>query len=272
VVGTQLGAWPDWVRGATDLNVIGAVDTTRATAFPVTLAALVGAAALAWRRWYGPALRLDLFALALVGATYVAATRIVGDVFPYIVRWTWAVGALAWIAIGWTLVSWLREPVRRSDPRVGRAVVGLGVAAVIVSSAVGVVDALDAGTPEPEASPRIARLTAAVEQELARHPGDGVVEIQMMDSPDSIFGGAGSIWTGAGIANLLDQRGYDVRVSPDLEFAYGRDWVVDPDEAVRLRVLPADTPEVGLVRDRGDYDQIARAGHTHVFVEPGAPR
>jgi hypothetical protein len=269
VVANQLGAWPDWVRGATDLNVIGALDFEGGAAFPFALALLVGAIALAWRYPCTDALLLDALAAALVVASFIAATRVVGEVFPYLVKWTWVVGALVWIAIAWSAIAAMRTRPVADDPQVARLGLGVGIALIVVLSAVCTLDAADAGSPEPGVSWRIARFTAAVEKELARVPGRGVVEIQMMDSPDSIFGGAGSLWTGAGIADLLDQHDVDVRVAPDLAFAYTPDYVVGADDEVRLEVMPVDRAELPRV-DRNVWREVARAGETTIFVREGA--
>ncbi len=270
VVADQLGVWPDWIRATTDLNVIGALDLGHGAALPVALVLLVAAGVLAWRTHRTEALVLDLLAGSLVVAAFVSVTRVVGEVFPYLVKWTWAVGALVWIAIAWSVVDAGRtRPSARAAP-IGRVVLGIGIALVAALSVVCTVDAVDAGTPEPLASRRIARFTAAVEDELGRVTGPGVVEIRMMDSPGSIFGGAGSLWTGAGIANLLDQRGVDVRVAPELGFAYTDDYVIGPDTRTRLVVMPVDTPEVPQV-DTSVWREIAHAGDTTLFARDGAP-
>jgi hypothetical protein len=270
VVADQLGVWPDWVRGATDLDVIGALDVGGGATLPVALALLVAAGVLAWRSRRPEALVLDLLAGALVVAAFVAVTRIVGEVFPYLVKWTWAVGALVWIAIAWSVVDAVRMRSFAHDVPVRRVALGAGVVVIAVLGVVCTVDAIDAGTPEPVASRRIARFTGAVEDELARNDRPGTVEIRMMDSPDSIFGGAGSLWTGAGIANLLDQRGVEVRVAPELGFAYTNDHVIGPGARRRLVVMPVDSPEVPRV-DTSVWRELAHAGDTTLFVRDGAP-
>ena len=261
VVASQVGAWPDWVRGSTDLNVIGALDFTHSTPVPLTLVVLVGATVLAWRRGATDALRLDLLTLALIIASFVAVSRIVDDVFPYLVKWTWAVGALAWIAIAWSVITALRGRTRgpEIDAQVARFAFGVGLVAVVALSAACTIDAADAGTPDPITSRHIGQLTDAVERELATTPDDGVVEIRA-------HGGAGSLWGGAGIADRLDQHGVEVRVAPDLQFAYGPDFVVRPDENVRLLVMPVDAVEAPAVRALGGWEEISRAGGTHLFV------
>jgi hypothetical protein len=104
---------------------------------------------------------------------------------------------------------------------------------------------------------------------LRKTPGDGVVVIEAMESSEALFGGAGSLWTGAGIANLLDQHGVEVRVAPELEFAYGPGEVLAPGERVRLVVMSVDEPELPLV-DRSVWEEIGVAGSTHLFVRvPG---
>ena len=181
--------------------------------------------------------------------------------FPYLVKWTWAVGALAWIAIAWSVVTALRGRPHGPgiDAQVARFAFAVGLVAVVALSVACTIDAADAGTPDPITSRHIGRLTDAVERELATAPDDGVVEIRA-------HGGAGSLWGGAGIADRLDQHGVEVRVAPDLQFAYGADFVVRPDENVRLVVMPVDAVDAPAVRALGGWEEISRAGGTHLFV------
>ena len=271
VVANQLGAWPDWVRGATDLNVIGALDFEGGAAFPFALALLVGAIALAWRYRCTDALLLDALAAALVVASFIAATRVVDEVFPYLVKWTWVVGALVWIAIAWSAIAAMRtasggrrsagrSPRPRRRDRTRRGVVRR-VHPRRRRRRAPPSRACHGASPD---SPRRSR------RSWRRVPGRGVVEIRMMDSPDSIFGGAGSLWTGAGIADLLDQHDVDVRVAPDLAFAYTPDYVVGADDQVRLEVMPVDRPELPRV-DRNVWREVARAGETTIFVRARVP-
>jgi hypothetical protein len=266
VVVTQLGLWPDWLRGTTDLNVIGALDTS-SSPVPFVLVALVIATAVAWRTRRRDALALDLLVLALVGSMFAATTRIVGEVYPYLVEWTKVGGAIAWVAIGWTVITALDERAQRAAPDETpsgtwrRVAVAVGIGALAVSSVVATVDAADAGTPLAPDSRRVAAFTDAVERELARTPGDGAVEIRGT--------GGGNIWMGAGIANLLDERGYDVVVGPELEYVYGSDFVRAPGDRVRLVVEPTELDQGERLEREGGWTQIKRAGYRHLYAKPG---
>jgi hypothetical protein len=39
-------------------------------------------------------------------AGFVSVSRIVGEIFPYLVIWTWALGMLTWVAISCSVVRW----------------------------------------------------------------------------------------------------------------------------------------------------------------------
>jgi hypothetical protein len=288
VLSAQFGVWPDWLSGHTSSGLLGAFGVTQAAPFPVVLLLLGVTTVLAWRFRRGSlgsgsrapgdrtaaAIRLHLLVGVLVAASFVAVTRIVGDVWDYLVKWLWALGALAWIAILISIVEIVRSRTRpRLEERqrvVGRVALGLGVASLLVLGVVGASVAATAGTPDAALSRRIATLTDAVERVLVRAPPHGVVEIRKFGA-SGLFGGAGeiSVWNGAGIADSLEQRGTDVRVAPDLGFAYGDDRVTDKHERVRLVVLPVAAPDVDKIRAAGTWRQITRDGSVHLFVQPG---
>jgi hypothetical protein len=259
VMASQLSAWPEWLRGRGKPNIYtGAVDLSGATPLAVGLVALVGAAVVAWFRGKD-AFRLDVIVLAAVAAGFVAVTRIVGEIFPYLVRWSWAVGMLAWLAIVWTVVTaW---QARRSTPSardraIGRWALVLVGAGFVVVTVMNTASAIDAGNPDPYGSRFVHVLTRDVQSRLPR--GDGVVEIRSI-------GGAGSTWTGAGIADQLEKDGQATRVEPSLEFAYGPDRVLDG-ERVKLVVLPVETGELAEARALPGFVEIGRAGRIHLFV------
>ena len=297
VLSAQFGAWPDWLSGHTSFRLLGVFGASASAPFPVVLVLLGAAAVVALRglpreslhagseasSQRTPAIqrsdsvRLDLLVGLLVVASFVAVTRIVGEVWDYIVKWLWAVGALAWIAIIVSVISVIGERAHPKAPeserrdtlrRAGRASLALGLAALLLLGVIGAGTAATAGTPDATSSRRIAQFADAVERALATAPGRGVVEIRMSDASGP-FGGAGSVWTGAGVADLLAHRGVDVRVARDLGYVYGDDRVVDSGERVRLVVLPVDAPDLDKVRAVGSWRQIARRGNMHIFVQPG---
>ena len=228
MLGSQLSAWPDWLHGSVVQNIYtGALDLSGTTPIAVSLVVLVGAGVLTWRR-AKDAVRFDVLLVFAIIAAVVSVSRIVGDIFPYLVTWTWAFGMLTWLAIAWSVVRWWqhrdatdaarredrtrcrRDRTRRRDRRQHRR-------------------RRHAGNPDP----RFAH-GGHVASEGARRsrPVDGVVEIRAGTTP-------GSVWIGAGIADELERDGIDTVASRHLEFAYGPDRVVG-DERVRLVVLPVE--------------------------------
>ncbi len=251
----QLSAWPNWLQGHVVRNIYsGAIDLGGATPVAVWAAVLVVAAVVACRRTKD-AFRLDLLVALTIISAVVSVSRIVGEIFPYLVTWTWAVGMLTWLAIAWSCVRWWQT--RESpDARVGRIALGVVAAGLVVVSVVNVVDAAGAGNPDPAASSALARLVAKVRAALP--PGDGVVEIRAGTTP-------GSVWIGAGVADALEHDGVDTRVTRDLAFAYGPDRVLDG-QRVRLVVLPVEDPDVTATRKLPCYDESGRVGKYTLFL------
>jgi hypothetical protein len=264
VMAQQLSAAPEWLRGADRVNVFsGAVDLSGSTPIPLALLALVAATVVSWWR-DKVAWRLDALVLAACAAGFVAVTRIVGEIFPYLVRWSWTLGMLTWLAIAWTVVvtyrAWtarageVQDTRRRLVGTVAFALVIVGFAAITV---VNTVDAADAGNPDPYSTALTAKFVPAL---LDRVPdGPGVVEIRSS-------GGEGSTWVGGGIADELEKYGIETRVPPGLEFAYGPDRVLDG-EKVKLVVLPVETADLERDGAPEGFTEIARVGRVHLFVE-----
>ena len=263
VLALQLGVWPDWLKGASTPSVIGTIDFSAALPIPLGLFGLLGATMLAWRR-ARTAFLFDCIVLAALAATFVAMTRIVGDVLTYLVQWTWALGTATWIAIAWSCVAaWqardhedaVRSARAQQIARVGFYVIVVAFAGVIVVDSVA---AARAGTPQPKASAAMAKLGDAAFAALPNR--DGVVEVR-------VRGHEGAYWASAGVADVLEHHGVDVRVGPELEFAYGSHRLVG-DDPVRAVVLVADKGELASVRALPGYRAVARDGGVTVFVGP----
>ena len=203
----------------------GALDLSGPTPVAVAALLLVGAAAIAWRRAKG-AFRLDVVVGLAIVAGFVSVSRIVGEIFPYLVIWTWALGMLTWLAISWSVVWWWRTaPGSRSPGRPDRARRG-GRRARRRLGGEHRRRGRVPGNPDVPGSRWVRGLTAKVRDALPA--GDGVVEIRSS-------GGAGSTWIGAGIADELEHHGIDTRVPPDLAFAYGPDRVLDGEQRASRR-------------------------------------
>jgi hypothetical protein len=260
VLALQLDVWPDWLSGDSAVSVIGTIDFTSAIPVPVALLALVGATVVMWGKRLREALRLDCIVLVAIAASFVAVTRVVGDVYVYLVRWTWALGTITWIAIGWSVVVWWRARERRSarGQLVARGSVAVLVAAFAVVTVVDVVAAARAGTPDPELSATMGRLGDAARAALPDRAG--AVELR-------VYGGDSAHWISAGVIDVLEHHDVDVRVGPELEFTYGPHRLLHGDR-VRARVVLADESAVAGVRAMSGYRAVARSGDVIVFVGP----
>jgi hypothetical protein len=259
VVAAQFAAVPDWIRGAATPDLFsGAVDLSGRIPVPVALLALVAAVVLAWKTdrvgW-----RLNVVVLVAIVAGFLAVSRIVGGIFPYLVRWTWALGMLAWLAVAWTVVGiWRARGGDERHPDLGRAALALMVAVLVVVTAWNVADAARAGDPDPQTSATVAKFVRRIERELTTGPG--VVEIRTS--------GIGSTWVGAELADALERRGITTRVGPDLEFAYGPDRVVG-DDHVKLVVLPMETDDLERRGAPDGFTEVARQGRVHLLLGDG---
>jgi hypothetical protein len=255
VVASQLGLWPDWVRGQVVRNIFtGALDLGGATPVAVWTVVLVVAAVLTWRR-AKDAFRFDVLIALTIVVAFVSVSRIVDEIFPYLVTWVGAVGMLTWLAIAWSVVRWwqTRDSV---DPRVGRVALGVATIAFVAVTVVNTVDAATAGNPDPRSSHQVAAFVDKVRNALP--PGDGVVEIRAAATPDSA-------WMGAGIAAELDRAGIPFRVAPDLGFAYGRERVLG-DERVRLVVVPVEDPGVARLAATPCFENAGRVDGVTLFL------
>ncbi|MFN8027586.1 MAG: hypothetical protein U0W40_14875 [Acidimicrobiia bacterium] len=257
VIGQQLTIAPEWLRGSDAVNRFsGAVDLSGSMPIPLVFVGLLAATVVSWWR-DKVAWRLNALVLVAWLAGFAAVTRIVGEIFPYLVRWSWALGMLTWLAISWTVVVVWRH--RRDADRhavVGRVALALVVAGFAVVTVVNTVDAAGAGDPAPYASQVNRRLLPALLREVPEGPG--VVEIRTS-------GGDGSTWVGGGLANELERRGIETRVVPKLGFAYGPDRVLDG-EQVKLEVLPVESAELERKGAPEGFTEIAQSGRVHLFV------
>jgi hypothetical protein len=255
VVAQQLQAWPDWLHGEVVHNLYtGAIDVSGAMPIAVWALVLLVAGVVTWWR-AKDAFRLDVIVALTIIAAVVSVSRIVGELFPYLVTWTWAVGMLTWLAIAWSAVRWWQTR-EAHDARVGRVALGIAAVALVAVSVVNVVDAARAGNLDPAGSRAVTRLTAKVRHALPSR--DGVVLIEAGTTP-------GSAWIGAGIADALEHDGIETRVSPDLAFAYGTDRVLG-DEPVRLVVIPVEDPDVEAYRASPCVHEAGRIGKYTLFL------
>jgi hypothetical protein len=258
VMAQQLSLAPEWLRGSHPVNFYtGAIDLAGGVPVPIAFIGLVAATVVAW--WHDKvAWRLDALVLAACLAGFVAVTRIVGEIFPYLVRWSWALGMLTWLAVAWTVVVVWRDRAARDLHRViARVAFALLVAGFLAITAVNTVDAAGAGNPDRAGSAVVKTLLPPLLR--GAHDAPGVVEIRTT-------GREVSTWVGVGLADELEKRGIETRVEPELAFAYGPDRVLDGQKVERV-VLPMEDSDIERDGVPEGFTEVARSGRVHLFVQ-----
>ena len=143
IVSRSLALPFDWATGSAPTFAGGPLDD-RSWAIPVGFVALLVATFVAWRRVRdgrderrAPELHLCIVALVAVAAEVVAMSRINGLLAPYLVRTTWAVAAIVWMAVLGVVVGVVAD---RVGPRVAidRSIAVLVGAVLVVTMARGI--------------------------------------------------------------------------------------------------------------------------------------
>jgi hypothetical protein len=198
VLAAQFTVTPDWVTGATHTSPFtGETGLLTSSPLPVLVVPLAAAAGLlrAWR--CGPALRLLVLVVVAVILGVLAVARTIGYVFAYRLGWSWVLGMVAAIVVGWAM--WLLFE-RRTAVGTGRirTVVLLALGAI---TAVNVTTAAGAGTPQEPESSRLGHLVRSVVDALPESDGDVVVKSE----------GFPANWYGWGLLLGLERRGVAAR-------------------------------------------------------------
>ena len=252
VMGLQWGTAPEWILGAR---------TTARNPFPTephwylavwVLAAAAGAV-VAHRRGDRVVTTLGWIALVALVATVASVAQVVGPMWPYIVRWTWAIGVLlGMVAILGLVGSFDR---RRAPQLVG--VAGALVIGLTCASTVAVV-----GADGPDATRAV--VEQALSTQVLRHlpPGPGSV---MIDRNQSTF-------ALPGLMLQLERHGIDTVVTPPLEVVYGEHRSRMPG-SIRARLVVVDGSKPAPVPSRkiASYrrrDSHGRVDHIEVYLLP----
>lgn len=107
VAGTELGPLGPWLRGTAAEPLVpfeGTLEPGSVAALAVPFVALALAGVVAFRRRDRDGLWLVAVATGAAAATVLALVRMSDAVWDYVVRWSWAVGLLVWLAVGRALV------------------------------------------------------------------------------------------------------------------------------------------------------------------------
>ena len=207
LIAPQFAIPAPWM-GAHEHTALGGALVPSANRFPIALILLGVVTFLAVRRRDRRSLTLCSLAIVLALATWIAASRIVGIPFPYLLRWAWVAGAVSWLAILWT--GWRLIPKRRHAAR-NATTAFIGVAAAVV--------ALFAFVSAARASYPVQLESAAIDH--VRGPAMDA----MRDAKGPILIHSGSSLRSAGIATglLLEatRAGIPARVPSPLAYRVG---------------------------------------------------
>jgi hypothetical protein len=216
IVAAELDVLPTWIGGGESLD-FSAGALSPGWSVPVLLLFLIAATVLAARRRDRTSVTICSLALVLVAVSCVAAARIVGEPLPYLLRWTWSVGAFCGLAVVWTALRELEARAWRWRPLVaGAAAVAAGLLVAVTLSALTVDPpaAREAEITERLAPPIIEAMRAAPKPVLVEHE-------------DTL----GSAVISAGLLAELVRAGIPAGFESDREWVVGAPYVIDESQA-----------------------------------------
>jgi len=213
--------------------------------------------AAVWRRAWD-AVRLSALALAAVPVAVVAAARVTGDIYEYLVIWVSAVGLAAWIAVGASLTQ-LAPRRRPAGNRWATGALAATVVAAVAVAAVNTAEAIDAPAPDATVQATAARVADRVVGATRDLPGDGSVRVRLGDEV---------AWSlGAGAVLALDRHGIPVTVERRFEKLFG-------EQLTRNRSTPAAVLTLTLEGTPADGRERGRSGNRLIaaIVSPDVGR
>lgn len=230
IVSSQLTVPAPWLSGHDVSSPIVARGLDPPQHIPWVLLAMIGCAVFAARRRDRSSLALLTVAMVFTAAAWVSMARVVGEPLPYLARWIWLVGALAWLSIGWTL---FRAAASRIGPRARLPAVTLACLVLVVLSVTAVAASVDLEAPFRNTERTVQRMDRELVREVRRLPGPVVVL-----TDDSFYGGL----TADTVVNLLVAAGISAGYESGLGWRVGSSHVVAPAEArTRLRLFVGPT-------------------------------
>ena len=136
------------------------------------LVAWLASVVLAWRQRSQRLLALDGVLLAALLLGWVSISRIYGEVWTYLLLWSWGIAMLLIVATVWSVLTWWSD----SSPRPARlAFAGLAAAGLVAGCLAFTADNVDAEVPLPALN--------AVQGSLARQT------VRYLDGPGAVGGG-----------------------------------------------------------------------------------
>lgn len=251
-----LGVIPNQLATRRPGAAMGTAAPDWATIVTVVAFGLATVAAL-WRRAWDAA-RLGALVLVAVPVAVVAAARVTGDIYEYLVIWVSAVGLVAWIAVG-AAATQVAPRLRAAGSRWASGALAATVAAAVAVTALNAAEALDAPAPDAGVQAISARVADRVVSATRDLPGDGSVWVRLGDNVS---------WSlGAGAVLALDRHGIPVTVEPRLENLFG-------EQLTRSRTAPAAILTLTLDGSPADGRARGRAGNRLIaaIVSPDIER
>jgi hypothetical protein len=215
VMGAQVRFPGPWVTG-NDADRFGYFARSGST-IPALVLVAVLMVCIAWARRRGAyeGGRLAVIALVVLGLSVVATARTTsGSLFPYVIRWWWAVPAVAALAIVWTAMT--------TCPAAFRKPVAVAVFVALVATVAIDLAELPASVPNADISKALAEVAGPTANKIQR-------------ARRYLVAGAEQRGFGASTAGLyveLHRRGFDVFAKPekDGEIRYGSWRLARPEE------------------------------------------
>jgi hypothetical protein len=200
----------DWITGTKGaLPFTGEPAYLHNSVVPWLAIPFLFAAYVLWRRRIIEGLHLALVVTAAIVLGILAVTRTIGVIYEYRLRWTWILGMLAMLLVGWA--GWI--VVQRALPGgLARYAAVPVVAAIAVFTVANTVSAARTATPQQPQASVLARLVPPLIDALPRRPGVVIVST----SPES--------WEyTSGVVLWLERRGIAAQVpdTQDAEQSYG---------------------------------------------------
>jgi hypothetical protein len=246
IVASQFSIPAPWITGHERATPFGGGGLLPPWQFPWVLVLVVGALVVAWRRRDRASVALNVIVLVLTVVAWVSIARIVGEPFNYLVRWSWLLGALAWLAIAWTTMRVFVTADRATGVR--RAGVMVAASLAIALTVATTISAVHAELPFPQSGRALHHLGPAL---MASAPTFGrPIEVQPADDLPSLE-------LARGVALRLDRAGFRAGLPPSLVSEVGVHHVVDPHVA-RTELVVAVNGAIATFASDARYRVVAR--------------
>jgi len=217
------------------------------------LAAWVAAVGVAWRRRVRDEslLRLHLVVAAALALGFVSFARILGDPFWWVVLWAWGTTALVVVAVGWTVVTALRD-----TPRVPVAAAGAAGCVLVVGSVLFVGDATSTEVYGPAYSVALGQVappTSAYLRQAEQESGRSERWLLRWERPGTFDADP----IPYGLVLELERHGLDVGTPVEPTQAEIPYRVRDPADATAVVDYVIDQPSIDRWRRNPDAIEIA---------------